>query len=406
MNQPPALSIVVPMFNEGENVDALHAEIVTVASAAGDRGEVWEVIYVEDGSTDGTYERLRAVQSSHPNLVSVVRLWRNFGQTAALAAGFDHARAGVIVTMDGDLQNDPADIARLLEQLTRSHDVVSGWRRNRRDAFLSRRLPSLARNWLIGVVTGVDLHDYGCKLEAYRREVLEQMTLYGGMHRFLPAQAHWVGARIGEIPVNHRPRTKGKSKYGLWRTYRVLLDLLTVRFLGVHGTKPLHAFGALGCVFGGLGVATIGVLTYLTYTTWVSFIQSPLLLLSALFVILGGQSFLLGLLPEISIRTYYESQQKALSIIKEMHRAVPEPGSPEDRPMHERGSERRACRGIGRSWRGSQGSIAEPRGKPWRLRRCLRRHHSPKFRRPRSAAPGRPRRRRPFGLDSGLEMAY
>ena len=333
MSRTPTLSIVVPLLNEQENVDALHAEIVSAMSAA-EGGEAWEVIYVDDGSTDGTYERLQATQASHPDLVSVVRLRRNFGQTAALAAGFDQARGRVIVTMDGDLQNDPDDIPRLLEELGRGLDVVSGWRRVRRDPFFSRRLPSLAGNWLIGVVTGVALHDYGCTLKAYRREVLEQMTLYGEMHRFLPAQAHWVGARIGEIPVKHHPRTRGKSKYGLWRAYRVLLDLVTVRFLGVHGTKPLHAFGALGCIFGALGVATIGILSYLKYTTGVSFIQSPLLLLSALFVILGGQSFLLGLLAEIAVRTYYESQQKPIYIIKEMHRAG-EPGPPEDDPLRE-----------------------------------------------------------------------
>jgi glycosyltransferase involved in cell wall biosynthesis len=335
MNQPPTLSIVVPMFNERENVVALHAEIVAAMSAAGGGRGTWEVLYVDDGSTDGTYERLRAVQTSHPGLVTVIRLRRNFGQTAALAAGFNHARGEVIVTMDGDLQNDPADIPRLLEELTRGHDVVSGWRKSRVDPFLSRRLPSRAANWLIGAVTGVALHDYGCTLKAYRREVVEEMTLYGEMHRFLPAQAHWVGARISEIPVKHRPRTKGKSKYGLSRAYRVLLDLVTVRFLGVHGTKPLHAFGALGCFFGALGVATIGILSYLKYATGVSFIQSPLLLLSALFVILGGQSFLLGLLAEISVRTYYESQQKPIYVIKEMYRAFGGPGSPEGAPRKE-----------------------------------------------------------------------
>ena len=331
MNQPPRVSIVVPMFNEKDNVDALHAEIVAAMSSAGGRGGAWEVLYVDDGSTDGTHERLVAAQRSHPQLVSVIRLRRNFGQTAALAAGFNHARGGIIVTLDGDLQNDPADIPMLLEEIDRGLDVVSGWRRKRVDPFLSRRLPSRAANWLIGVVTGVALHDYGCTLKAYRREVVEQMTLYGEMHRFLPAQAHWVGARIGEIPVHHRPRTRGKSKYGLWRAYRVLLDLVTVRFLGVHGTKPLHAFGALGCVLGALGVLTIGVLAYLKYTTGVSFIQSPLLLLSALFVILGGQSFLLGLLAEISVRTYYESQQKPIYVIKEIHGAVSHPGAPEGR---------------------------------------------------------------------------
>jgi len=353
MIQPPTLSIVVPLYNERENVDPLHAEIASAMSGFGGAGGVWEVIYVDDGSTDGTYERLRATQAAHPDTVSVVRLRRNFGQTAALAAGFDQARGGVIVTMDGDLQNDPADIPRLLEELSRGQDVVSGWRRIRRDPLFTRRLPSLAGNWLISAVTGVALHDYGCTLKAYRRDVLDQMTLYGEMHRFLPAQAHWVGARIGELSVGHRPRTRGKSKYGLWRVYRVLLDLVTVRFLGVHGTKPLHAFGALGCIFGALGVGTIGILSYLKYTTGVSFIQSPLLLLSALFVILGGQSFLLGLLAEIAVRTYYESQQKAIYIIKDLHRAG-EPGPSEDDPRRERrvsgapagGSDRRGRWGL------------------------------------------------------------
>jgi len=334
MSRTPTLSIVVPLLNEEENVEELHAEIVAAMSAAGG-GEAWEVIYVDDGSADGTYERLRAAQASRPDQVSVVRLRRNFGQTAALAAGFDQARGSVIVTMDGDLQNDPADIPSLLEEVRRGHDVVSGWRRKRCDPLVSRRLPSLAANWLIGVVTGVALHDYGCTLKAYRREVLDQMALYGEMHRFLPAQAHWVGAKIGEIPVRHRARTRGKSKYGLWRAYRVLLDLMTVRFLGVHGTKPLHAFGALGSVLVALGFITIGILTYLKFTTGVSFIQSPLLLLSALFVILGGQSFLLGLLAEISVRTYYESQHKPIYIVKEMLRAG-EPGPSGDDPLRER----------------------------------------------------------------------
>src|SRR5688572_29261680 len=230
MNRSPKVSVVVPLFNEKENVDALHAEIVSAMSSAGGGGGAWEVVYVDDGSTDGTHERLVAARRSHPDLVSVIRLRRNFGQTAALAAGFNHARGEIIVTMDGDLQNDPADITRLLEEIAGGQDVVSGWRRKRVDPFLSRRLPSRAANWLIGVVTGVALHDYGCTLKAYRREVVEEMTLYGEMHRFLPAQAYWVGARIGEIPVHHRPRTRGKSKYGLGRAYRVLLDLVTVRF--------------------------------------------------------------------------------------------------------------------------------------------------------------------------------
>jgi glycosyltransferase involved in cell wall biosynthesis len=336
----PRLSIVIPVFNEKENIPTLHDELVSVLSAAGGGDDAWEIVYVDDGSTDGSYERLREAQESLPDRVSLIRLRRNFGQTAALAAGFHHARGDVIVTMDGDLQNDPADIPHLIGELERGYDVVSGWRRRRHDPLLTRRLPSRLANWMISLATGVSLHDYGCTLKAYRREVVDQLTLYGEMHRFLPAQAHWVGARIAELPVHHRPRLKGRSKYGLWRTYRVLLDLTTVRFLGVHGTKPLHVFGALGCILGALGVATIGILSYLKYTTGVSFIQSPLLLLSAMFVILGGQSILLGLLAEISVRTYYESQQKPVYIVKELHGAASSMGTPahQDGGRQNRGS--------------------------------------------------------------------
>jgi len=314
----PSVSIVVPFFNEGDNVAPLHAQIVAAMDGA---GLPWEAIYVDDGSSDGTMEALMRARASRPGRVSVIRLRRNFGQTAAIAAGFKQARGDVIVTLDGDLQNDPADIPTVLAALTEERDVVSGWRRRRRDPLLTRRVPSMIANRLIGLVTGVPLHDYGCTLKAYRREIVDQLTLYGEMHRFLPAQAHWVGAAIAEVPVNHRARARGRSKYGLRRTYRVLLDLMTVRFLGVHGTKPLHAFGALGFVFIALGIVTMGALTWLKYSTGVSFIQSPLLLLSALFVILGGQSILLGLLAEISVRTYYESQQKPVYVVREIHAA-------------------------------------------------------------------------------------
>ena len=315
MSQRLRVSLVIPLFNERENVGPLHAEVVAALQSL---GISWEVVYVDDGSTDGTHTQLMAARALHSENVCVVRLRRNFGQTAAIAAGFNLARGEVIVTMDGDLQNDPSEIPRLLSKLAEGYDLVSGWRRNRADPFVTRRIPSVLANRLIGLLTGVPLHDHGCTLKAYRREIVEQMSLYGEMHRFLAAQAHWVGARITEIPVNHRPRRQGSSKYGILRTYRVLLDLLTVRFLGVHGTKPLHAFGALGFVLVGLGVLTLALLTYLKYTTGVSFIQSPLLLLAALFAILGGQSFLLGLLAEISVRTYYESQRKPVYVVRDV----------------------------------------------------------------------------------------
>ncbi|MGH9868366.1 MAG: glycosyltransferase family 2 protein [Candidatus Polarisedimenticolia bacterium] len=317
MSSRRTVSVVVPLYNEQDNVEQLHAEIV----AAMDRtSAAWEVIYVDDGSIDRTWERLMAARRSRPGQVIAVRLRRNFGQTAALAAGFQNASGEVIVTLDGDLQNDPADIPMLLGKLDEGFDVVSGWRRVRKDALVARRLPSHAANWLISRMASVPLHDHGCTLKAYRREVVEQIALYGEMHRFIPAQAFWIGARICEVVVHHRPRTRGTSKYGIGRTYRVMLDLITVRFLGAHGTKPLHAFGAMGLVFVVLGVLTVVVLAWLKYRTGVSFIQSPLLLLSALFMMLGGQSLLLGLLAEISVRTYYESQQKTIYIVREIAR--------------------------------------------------------------------------------------
>lgn len=314
MTQTPKLSIVVPLYNERDNVEELHAEIVAAVMPL---GIAWEAIYVDDGSSDGTWERLVAARDRNPDIVRLFRLRRNFGQTAALAAGFDRVRGDVIVTLDGDRQNDPADIPRLLDIIASGYELVSGWRKNRKDPFLSRKVPSQIANWLIGVMTGVRLHDHGCTLKAYRREVIEQMTLFGEMHRFLAAQARWVGARICEVPVNHRPRRAGVSKYGILRTYRVMLDLITVRFLGTHGTKPLHAFGALGLIFIAAGFLTLGFLTYLKLSTGVSFIQSPLLLLAAMLAMLGGQSILLGLLAEIAVRTYYESQGKPIYIVRE-----------------------------------------------------------------------------------------
>lgn len=327
MTETPKLSIVVPLLNERDNVEALHAEIV---AAVAPLAIPWEAIYVDDGSADGTWEKLVAARERHPDIVRLVRLRRNFGQTAALAAGFDRARGEVIVTLDGDRQNDPADIPRLLEIIGSGYELVSGWRKDRKDPFVSRRIPSQMANWLIGVMTGVRLHDHGCTLKAYRREVISQITLFGEMHRFLAAQAKFVGARICEVPVNHRPRRAGVSKYGIFRTYRVLLDLITVRFLGSHGTKPLHAFGALGLLFILAGFVTLGVLTWLKVTTGVSFIQSPLLLLAALLAILGGQSILLGLLAEIAVRTYYESQGKPIYIVRETldHAAADRPAAP------------------------------------------------------------------------------
>ena len=246
----PTLSIVIPVFNEEENIPILADEI---RRALDPQGIAYEVIAVDDGSTDGSWSRLEAVRAADSRWI-LVALRRNFGQTAALSAGFDHARGEVIVPLDGDLQNDPADIPRLLA-LAAEYDIVSGWRKNRQDRFLSRRLPSMLANWLISKVTGIRLHDYGCTLKAYRREVVEHLRLYGEMHRFIPAIASWMGITIVEVETHHRPRRFGRSKYGITRTVRVVLDLITVKFLLSFATKPIQVFGMLGMGAVGAGVA-------------------------------------------------------------------------------------------------------------------------------------------------------
>src|SRR5208337_4777594 len=238
------VSIVVPLYNEEENVEVLHERIMEVLTS---NNIDYEIIYVDDGSNDNTLQLLDALQSRHKNII-VLSLRRNFGQTAAFAAGFDFARGDIVITMDGDLQNDPKDIPRLLEAI-KDYDVVSGWRKKRKDPFLSRRLPSIVANWLISKVTGVRLHDYGCSLKAYRREVVKNLKLYGEMHRFIPAVASWYGVRIAEIETIHHPRLRGKSKYGISRTMRVLLDLITVKFLQSFSTRPMQFFGPMGLIF-------------------------------------------------------------------------------------------------------------------------------------------------------------
>src|SRR5208283_5257548 len=256
------VSIVVPLYNEEENVEVLHERIMEVLTS---NKIDYEIIYVDDGSIDNTLQLLDTLQSRHKNIL-VLSLRRNFGQTAAFAAGFDFARGDIIITMDGDLQNDPNDIPRLIKAME-GYDLVSGWRKKRKDPFLSRRLPSVIANWLISKVTGVRLHDYGCSLKAYRRDVVKNLRLYGEMHRFIPAIASWYGVRIAEIETTHHPRHKGKSKYGISRTVKVLSDLITVKFLQSFSTKPIQFFGPLGIVF---GIGGIGVSLYLTVLKLVS----------------------------------------------------------------------------------------------------------------------------------------
>ncbi len=310
----PYISVIVPVFNEVENIRLLYDELREVLEQQ-DRS--WEVIFIDDGSTDGTHDVLRQLSQSDARARSVI-FRRNFGQTAALSAGFDHARGQIMVPMDGDLQNDPHDIPRLLELVEQGYDVVSGWRRRRSEAFLTRRLPSLVANWFIGRLTKVRIHDYGCTLKAYRRDVIRNVKLYGEMHRFIPVYASWVGARVLEVEVNHRPRRHGHSKYGIFRVFKVSLDLLTVKFLGSYGTSPIYAFGGAGMV-----LCTLGILSGL-WTLWEKIVKgtwvhdNPVILLAVFLFLLGTQSILIGLLAEISIRTYYESQKKTTYFVREI----------------------------------------------------------------------------------------
>jgi len=307
------LSIVVPIYNEAYNIVDLHQE---VCLALDQTGVVFEIICVDDGSQDGSFDILAELAAKDSRL-RVVRLRRNFGQTAAMAAGFKVCRGDVIVPMDGDLQNDPADIPHLLAKIHEGFDVVSGWRKSRKDTLISRRLPSVFANRLISKMTGVVLHDYGCSLKAYRREVLSEINLYGEMHRFIPALASQVGARVTEIVVNHRPRRAGVSKYGIDRTLRVILDLVTVKFLLKYSAKPLQLFGKWGIGIGFLGVAAGLMTLYMKFFEDLSMNRNPLLILSAFLLFTGVHLVCLGLLGELVTRTYYEAQDKPIYSIRE-----------------------------------------------------------------------------------------
>lgn len=305
----PTVSVVVPVYNEVQSVPELHRRISDAMAAT---GHVWEVVFVDDGSSDGSLQALEVVVGKDPTHSRLVALRRNFGQTAAISAGLDHSTGEVIVLMDGDLQNDPADIPNLLAEINKGYDLVSGWRKFRKDNFITRTFPSRIANWIISRVTGVHLHDYGCTLKAYRREVITGFRLYGEMHRFIPAYAGQVGAKIAEVPVHHHPRKHGKSKYGLERTVKVVLDLFTVKFLGGFANKPIYLFGGVGVGFVGLGVVGLLFLFLRRAFYGTSTVDSPIFLLSALLFVLGVQSVLMGLLAEMSVRTYHESQSKPI----------------------------------------------------------------------------------------------
>jgi glycosyltransferase involved in cell wall biosynthesis len=307
------LSLVVPVYNEEQNLPLLHE---AVSQALNPIGRAWEIILVDDGSRDGSLKVLEGLAARDPEHVRVVVFRRNFGQTAALAAGIDHAQGDIIILLDADMQNDPADIPLLLAKLDEGYDLVSGWRKDRKDNRLTRTLPSNMANGLISWVTGVHLHDYGCTLKAYRREALEGFRLYGEMHRFIPVFAHSVGARITEIPVRHHPRKFGVAKYGLDRTVKVVLDLFTVKFLLDYSHKPMRLFGGSGVLIMLAGLLDLFYLFIRRNFFGVPASTSPLLLVGVMFVIIGFQSILMGLIAELLVRTYHESQQKTTYTVR------------------------------------------------------------------------------------------
>jgi len=307
------LSVVIPVYNEEENVRLLYGKLKEALDLL---HQEYEILFIDDGSTDRTLSILEEIQAKDNHLI-VLSLRRNFGQTAAFAAGFDFARGDIVVTMDGDLQNDPADIAKLLDKI-KDHDLVSGWRKKRKDPFFSRRLPSIAANWLISKVTGVKLHDYGCSLKAYRRDVIKNLKLYGEMHRFIPAVASWYGVRVAEVETIHHPRMHGKSKYGISRTVKVVLDLITVKFLQSFSTKPIQFFGPVGIASGFLGFLILLYLSIDKLFFGKDIGARPLLLLGALLVIVGIQLIGMGLIGEMLVRVYHESQRKPIYVIKKI----------------------------------------------------------------------------------------
>src|SRR3989449_5143136 len=312
----PDISVFLPVFNEEPNLRLLHEKL---DSALGQLGRTAEIIYVDDGSTDDSLSVLRKL-AAVDRRVRVIALRRNYGQTPAMSAGIDAASGRVLIPMDADLQNDPADIARLLDKLDEGYEVVSGWRKNRRDPLFTRKIPSQIANWLISKIGGVQLHDYGCSLKAYRRESLADVQLYGEMHRFIPIYASWSGARVTEIPVEHHARTMGKSKYGLSRTIKVVFDLMTIKFMASYQTKPLYMFGFAGMTTFVISFLCAVLALLMKFASWphhADFVQTPLPVLTMVMLVLGVQFFFMGLLAEMLVRTYHESQAKPVYAVRE-----------------------------------------------------------------------------------------
>lgn len=330
-SQPNMISITIPVFNEAKNLNELYAEIDQVMI---DLGRPYEIIFVNDGSTDGSKSILRDIAKGDPH-VKVINFQRNFGQTAAMMAGFDHARGAIIVPMDGDLQNDPRDIPKLLDRLDQGFDVVSGWRKFRKDSLIARKWVSQMANILISYITGVKLHDYGCSLKAYRKNILKDVRLFGEMHRFIPIYASWEGAAITEMEVNHRARTRGKSNYGLTRTYKVLLDLMFIAFMDRYLGKPIYLFGGFGVLNILIAFIAAGTSVYYKFFGEKSFIETPLPTLAAMTFITGTMCILLGFLAEMIIRIYYAIHEKTTYLVADFkNMSVPEEDSNRDVRHH------------------------------------------------------------------------
>jgi glycosyltransferase involved in cell wall biosynthesis len=312
----PEISIFLPVYNEEPNLFPLHEKLEQALTALGRSAEI---IYVDDGSTDGSLKILHQL-AERDSRVRVVALRRNYGQTAAMAAGIDAAQGKVLIPMDADMQNDPADIVRLLKKLEEGYDVVSGWRKNRQDKLITRKIPSMLANRLISWIGGVPLHDYGCSLKAYRRDSIKDVRLYGEMHRFIPIYASWAGARVAEIPVEHHARTMGKSKYGLSRTIKVVFDLMTIKFMASYQTKPLYIFGTAGLLTFVVAFLSTLMALLMKFASWphhADLVQTPLPVMAMVSMVLGVQFFLMGLLAEMLVRTYHESQAKSIYEVRE-----------------------------------------------------------------------------------------
>lgn len=312
------LSIIVPVFNEEKSIGRLYKAVNKSLSKL---DIPWELIMVDDGSQDHSLDQIQEIVHNNPDNASAVVLRRNFGQTSAIAAGIDHSKGEIIVLLDADMQNDPADIPPMVKKIQEGYDVVSGWRYNRQDNFITRTIPSRLANWLISLVTRVKLHDYGCTLKAYRREVITGFRLYGEMHRFIPVYANSVGARITEVRVHHHPRKYGKAKYGLERTFKVILDLFTVKFLTSFSNKPIYLFGGTGLLLIAFSFITILVLAFRRIVYLTSPFTSPLFIISIMISIMGFQSILMGLIAELLVRTYHESQNKTVYTVRKVIRA-------------------------------------------------------------------------------------